>query len=206
MQQPEQSDWDAFNNRFTNPNGLQDWITDREKLFTKLLTLTSLLNSQPETYRELSRSLMKYAHRLDTLLKGGGFFELAMNGRTDVPFCFAKRCDLIRDELIRLSRELAEASSQNEKDYVSLGVECLCVQIGRLSLCRVGGAGDPDAEARDGLMEEARVGILRRWYERRWDVLGLWKRFWKVWVSLERGFEGCDCYQCMRWMDVQDRG
>lgn len=204
MQNPQLTNGNTFTQRFQNPYGLEDWIADREKILYKLHSLSERLTAHPETYRAISRSLMKYAHKLDTLLKGGGFFELAMSG-TDVPFCFMKRCDVIRDELVRLSRVLVDEPGQGQEpsrtEYVALAVEVLCVQFGRLTLCKRGG-GDREAVARDGLVDEAKGEILGRWAERQLFFMTLWMPIWRrVWVCLERAFEGCDCYQCLRRMD-----
>lgn len=194
MNNPEPTDWHTFTHRFENPHGTHDWITDREKLIRKLLALSAKLTDLPDTYRAISRSLMKYAHTLDTLVKGSGLFESAMSG-AGIPLCFVPRCDMIRDELVKLSRLLTDSTGQRE--YVSLAVECLCVQLGRLSLCPYGG-GDFAAEAQDGVVEQAREGILGKWAKRRWDFMSLWKRFWGVWVRLDAAVEGCGCYQCVR--------
>lgn len=196
MNKPENADWHTFTHKFENPHGPKDWITDREKLLRKLLPLSEKLNEHPETYRAISRSLMKYAHNLDTLVKGSGLFESAMSG-TGIPFCFVPRCDMIRDELVKLSRLLTDSTDQRE--YVCMAAECLCVQLRRLSLCPYGG-GDFAAEAQDGMVDQARAGILGRWTEQRWDVMSMWKRFWGVWVRLDSAVEECGCYQCVRRM------
>lgn len=194
MKTPETTDQISFTHTFENPHGPHDWITDREKLLRKLLVLCDQLTEHPVNYRAISRSLMKYAHDLDTLVKGGGLLESAMSG-TDIPGCFVERCDVIRDELVGLSRMLIDAPV--ERDYVCMGVECLCVHIGRLSLC-ADGASDPDAEVRDVMVNEATGEVLGRWARRCEDVRSMWERFRGVWICLESAFKGCGCCQCKR--------
>lgn len=194
MKPPETGDQISFTHTFENPHGPHDWVTDREKLLRKLLSLGDQLTAHPTNYRPISRSLMKYAHALDTLVKGGGLLESAMSG-TDIPACFVERCDVIRDELVGLSRMLIDAPV--DREYVCMGVECLCVQIGRLSL-RVDGADDPDAEIRDLMVNQTWGEVLERCARRCEDVRSMWERFRGVWICLESAFMGCGCCQCRR--------
>jgi len=91
-----------------------------------------LIDEKPETYKSVAQYLVKVSSELDHF-KRLALAELPKqtDGRK-VPRCFPTRCDMIKEEMQKLSQGLANKSLP--PSVGSLLTEIFAVQVGRLTL------------------------------------------------------------------------
>ncbi|OQD74091.1 hypothetical protein PENDEC_c012G05634 [Penicillium decumbens] len=116
----------------SKPTESSTFELDREELFNSLMHQSRLIDEKPETYKSVAQYLVKVSSELDHF-KRLALAELPKqtDGRK-VPRCFPTRCDMIKEEMQKLSQGLANKSLP--PSVGSLLTEMFAVQVGRLTL------------------------------------------------------------------------
>ncbi|KAJ5666187.1 uncharacterized protein N7477_008635 [Penicillium maclennaniae] len=162
---------------------------DRESLYNSLMHRSRLINREPEKYMTVAVYLTKIAPEFDKIKHLAG--KLQKQGR-GVPLCFPARCDMIKEEMQRLSQGLTGKTLP--PDLGSLLIEMLAIHFGRLTL-----DGNSTADEFPQALERKIGSNQFDWKKRnKIDRKGqLVVRYaHPIFVRLNQAIPGCQCLQC----------
>lgn len=163
---------------------------DRESFVKSIQSKSRRVDRGAETHTAIAEWLANRLPEFDLIKRFG---ELEKKEGRKVSPCFPARCDLLKEEMHRLSQALAEKPKLTS--LASLVMEMLSLQVGRLSL---DGYSNVDRYA-----EEMERRIQNRefdWKKRHLDdpkVSSVLRQVPELWKSLNEPVPNCYCRQCM---------
>jgi hypothetical protein len=164
---------------------------DRESLYKSLMHRSRLINREPGMYQSIALYLAKIAPEFDKIKQ---LAELAQRDGRDVPSCFPARCDMIKEEIEKLSQGLTSKSLPPLLG--SLLIEIFAIHFGRLTLDGNSTA-DPFPQAL-----ERKIGSnqfdwkSRNVIDRKGQLVVRYAH--PIFVRLNQAVPWCACLQCAR--------
>lgn len=163
---------------------------DRESFVKSIQSKSRRVDRGAETHTAIAEWLANRLHEFDLIKRFG---ELEKNEGRKVPPCFPTRCDLLKEEMRRLSEALAEKPKLTSR--ASLVLEMLSLQVGRLTM---DGYSNVDQYAEE--MDRRIQGLEFDWKKRHLDdpeVTSVLRRFTRLSKRLNEPVRNCYCRQCM---------
>lgn len=163
---------------------------DRESFVKSIQSKSRRPDRGAESHKEIAEWLANRLHEFDLIKRFG---ELEKNEGRKVPPCFPVRCNLLKEEMHRLSQALAEKPKLTS--LASLVMEMLSLQVGRLSM---DGYSNVDRYAED--MEQRIQNREFDWKKRHLDdpkVTSVLRKVPELWKRLNEPVRNCYCRQCM---------
>lgn len=163
---------------------------DRESFVKVIQSKSRRVDRRAESHATVAEWLSNHFYEVDMIKRFG---ELEKNEGRKVPPCFSVRCDLLKEEMHRLSQALAD--QPNLTSFASLVMEMLSLQVGRLSM---DGYSNIDEYA-EGIEQQIKRNEFD-WKKRHAHddqitlVLSLVRPLWK---RLNEPIRNCYCRQCM---------
>lgn len=164
---------------------------DRESLYKSLMHRSRLINREPEKYQIIALYLDKIAPEFDKIKQ---LAEHSRKGGRDVPSCFPARCDMIKEEMKRLSQGLTSKSLPPLLG--SLLIEMFAIHFGRLTL-----DGNSTADSFPQVLER-KIGSnqfdwkTRNVIDRKGQLVVRYAH--PIFVRLNQAVPWCSCLQCAR--------
>ncbi|KAJ5215862.1 uncharacterized protein N7498_002269 [Penicillium cinerascens] len=190
--------------RSSNPSSSKPCSTptfeqDRENLFNSLMHQSRLINQQPENYKSVAQYLAKVASEFDQVKK---LAELEKHvDKRDVPRCFPVRCDMLKEEMQKLSQGLASKSLPPLLG--SLIIEMFATHFGRLTL-----DGNSSVDSLPQIMER-KIGSNQFDWKNRNVIDEEGQRVVRyahpIFVRLNRAVSDCHCLQCTKRTPIRSK-
>lgn len=189
--------------RSSNPSSSKPCSTptfeqDRENLFNSLMHQSRLINQQPENYKSVAQYLAKVASEFDQVKR---LAELEKHvDKRDVPRCFPVRCDMLKEEMQKLSQGLASKSLPPLLG--SLMIEMFATHFGRLTL-----DGNNNVDSLPQIMER-KIGSNQFDWKKRNMIDEEGQRVVRyahpIFVRLNRAVSDCHCLQCTKRTPIRN--
>ena len=163
----------------------------RENIINRLVDAIHKLEENPNKFNEAAADIQLAAKLLTNNVKGNGKLEASRKG-SDVPACFERRCDLLRDAIDFQATLLAGRA--HLVGHTCTALDYLRVQVGRLTLRSQ--ANDSYAELMEtSATSRAALENVRQYLGHEVDGARL-KQIEKSFALLNQAFADCSCKQC----------
>lgn len=159
----------------------------RENIINRLVDAIHKLEEYPNKFNEVAADIQLAAKLFTNNIKGNGKLEACRKG-SDVPACFERRCDLLR-EAIEFQASLL-AGRAHLFGHTCTALDYLRVQVGRLTLRSQ--VNDSYAELMESsAATRAVLANVRQGLDHEVDEARL-----KEIEKLNQAFANCSCKQC----------
>ncbi|KAJ5133464.1 hypothetical protein N7448_001508 [Penicillium atrosanguineum] len=164
---------------------------DRESFYKSLMHRSRLINREPEKYMEIAQYLTKVAREFDKIKQ---LADISQGNGRDVPLCFPARCDMIKEEMQKLSQGLTSRSLPPALG--SLLIEMLAIHSGRLTLDGSSTAVDLSQALERKIGSNQFDWKRRNKIDRKGQLIVRYAH--QIFVRLNQAVPRCQCLQCVR--------